>query len=357
MSFTEVKRREIKKYLLRKIDEDDKELVYKVADAFGISTTSVKRYIDAEITAGHIVHNSNVKCGYTLCFYEKKLEYDIEKLSDREDTIIFDDLFPFMQVNDKASHIWSYTLPEIFNNSLEHSKGKKINAIIRKCCLYTVIVIADDGIGVFNNVRLAMEKFGFKNPTNEDALAELYKGKFTSFPERHSGEGIFFSMRMMDKFLLWSDGIVLKGGYSENTSMIKSHLLAYASRLMGKGTMVVMCLENETLRESREIFDKYSDVDEGFYKTYIPIRDICFEKDPVARSQARRICLRLESFKEVIFDFMNVDFMGQGFADEIFRVFHNAHPEVTLTPVNMNAEVQKMYLYTINNKVTTPKYD
>ena len=46
MSFTDLKRREIKNYLLRKIDEDVPALTSKVADAFGISATSVKRYLE-----------------------------------------------------------------------------------------------------------------------------------------------------------------------------------------------------------------------------------------------------------------------------------------------------------------------
>ena len=43
--------------------------------------------------------------------------------------------------------------------------------------------------------------------------------------------------------------------------------------------------------------------------------------------------------------------MGQGFADEMFRVFHNEHPEIILTPTNMTADVNNMYLCTIHNKV------
>ena len=34
--------------------------------------------------------------------------------------------------------------------------------------------------------------------------------------------------------------------------------------------------------------------------------------------------------------------MGQGFADEIFRVFALEHPQVTLRPVNMIPEVVRM---------------
>ena len=117
-----------------------------------------------------------------------------------------------------------------------------------------------------------------------------------------------------------------------------------------------MQLENETLRDSREVFNTYADIEDGFYKTRIPILEACLDRDPVARSQARRIYARLENFREIEFDFARVDMMGQGFADEVFRVYANMHPGVTLKPVNMNAEVQRMYQYTINNKVEVPKY-
>ena len=47
-------------------------------------------------------------------------------------------------------------------------------------------------------------------------------------------------------------------------------------------------------------------------------------------------------FREIIFDFRGISFMGQGFADEVFRVFQNAHPDIKLTAVNANASVEGM---------------
>ncbi|MCR4596114.1 MAG: STAS-like domain-containing protein [Lachnospiraceae bacterium] len=81
-----------------------------------------------------------------------------------------------------------------------------------------------------------------------------------------------------------------------------------------------------------------------------------YDGDPVARSQARRICVRLECFKEVILDFDKAEIMGQEFADELFRVFQNAHPDVVLTPINMNPEIKTMYLHALHMTVTVPKY-
>ena len=76
--------------------------------------------------------------------------------------------------------------------------------------------------------------------------------------------------------------------------------------------------------------------------TSIPIKDACLTGEPVARSQARRICNRLDEFKEVIMDFNSVEFMGQGFADEIFRVYASDHTQITFRPINMIPEVERM---------------
>ena len=63
----------------------------------------------------------------------------------------------------------------------------------------------------------------------------------------------------------------------------------------------------------------------------------------MSRSQAKRLVNGLEKFVTVELDFSGIDEIGQGFADELFRVFTNAHPEITLTPVNMCSDVEKMY--------------
>ena len=103
-----------------------------------------------------------------------------------------------------------------------------------------------------------------------------------------------------------------------------------------------MKLENQTTRTIKEVFDLYAPVEEGFIKTRIPLAEVCPYAEPVARSQARRILYRLEEFKQVEFDFKGVEFMGQGFADEVFRVFRNQHPNTELIPVNANPSVLGM---------------
>lgn len=44
-------------------------------------------------------------------------------------------------------------------------------------------------------------------------------------------------------------------------------------------------------------------------------------------------------------DFEGVEQIGQPFADEIFRVFSNSHPNVNVFWINSNADIERMIEY------------
>lgn len=96
------------------------------------------------------------------------------------------------------------------------------------------------------------------------------------------------------------------------------------------------------------MFDSFYDVDGGFTKTRIPLKNI-FDAAPISRSQAKRICNRLEKFEGVELDFEDLEWMGQGFAHQIFVVFERTNPQIKIVPVNMNEAVEKMYNHVINS--------
>lgn len=343
MSFTDQKRAEIEKYIFRKIALDDGALVAKTMDSFGISVTSVKRYLKKAAEQGAIEVCADCACGYVLTEQRWEEEVELGAVLPQEDKL-YDDLLErrLAGCGQAARRIWQYTCAEMLNNAIEHSRGSRIRIILQKNVLYTSVTIVDDGVGVFRTLMDYMAGHGWEKPSEEDALVELYKGKITSDASAHSGEGIFFSSKAVDAFAIWSGAKVYKCRGGEMQAAIENHLLAYASRLEGIGTMVMMALENETSRKLSEVFDMYANVDEGFIRTRIPVKEACISGEPVARSQARRICNRLAEFKEVILDFDGVEIMGQGFADEIFRVYAAAHPQVTLCPVNMEQDVSRM---------------
>ena len=62
----------------------------------------------------------------------------------------------------------------------------------------------------------------------------------------------------------------------------------------------------------------------------------------MSRSKARRLVSGLEPFREVVLDFRGVELVGQGFADEVFRVGAKQDLEVALIPVDLSESVAFM---------------
>lgn len=334
MSFKEEKREIIKRYILEKIRMDDVEYMQKTTYNFQISSTTVKRYIQECLEKGILVRDVHYKCGYSLQRKTYFFEYSIQDIKS-EDIIYFEDIYPLLiDTSEEAQRIWSYAFMEMMNNAIEHSNCEKIHCFVAKDFLYTDITITDDGIGIFKNIQNFFLAQMDRSVTYHEALAELYKGKFTTTSENHSGEGIFFTSKTMDEFAIWSDDTVYVQGVADRTRFVQSHLIAYYTKLNHIGTAVMMKLDNCTERKIGEVFDMFAPIDEGFVKTRIPIKEVCTGGQPMARSQARKILWRLEQFAQVEFDFEGIDFMGQGFADEVFRVFRNQHPEVEIIPIN-----------------------
>lgn len=334
MSFQEEKRELIKRYMLEKIRLDDVEFIQKTTYNFQISVTTVKRYIQECLEKQILLLDADTECGYRLQKQEYCFEYSVKDGLD-EDSIYFEDISSLLEdTSEDAKHIWCYAFMEMMNNAIEHSSCSNIYCRVVKDALYTEITITDDGIGIFKHVQRYLEKEWDKKVTYQDVLTELYKGKLTTASENHSGEGIFFSSKTMDEFAIWSDSTLYVQGVSDPAKFVQNHLIAYYTRLKSIGTAVMMKLDNQTRRKLGEVFDMFAPIDEGFVKTRIPIKEVCTGGQPMARSQARKILWRLEQFERAEFDFSEIDFMGQGFADEVFRVFKAHHPEVEIIPIN-----------------------
>lgn len=336
MKFTKDRKQSIKHYILEKIDQDTPSISKTVADTFSINPSTIHSYINELVKDNVIV---KVKRGqYELV--NKEYSY----LLKRENGDLDDDTYAFdiclkehiEGFENNVQDIWSYTFSEMINNVMDHSLADSVKITISQNFLATCVMIEDNGIGIFQKI-----KDYFKLSSIEDAICELFKGKLTTDTKNHSGEGIFFSSKLMDDFLIISSSkIFTTNKYDEGK--ILSLVLENQ-----KGTCVFMELSNFSHKTAKEIFDAYSNVDGGFVKTKIPLKNI-FDTSPVSRSQAKRICNRLDKFKEVIVDFDEIEWLGQGFAHQLFVVFANSHPDIILTPINMNEDVTKMYNHVKN---------
>jgi len=193
--------------------------------------------------------------------------------------------------------------------------------------------VCDSGIGIFRKIKEACQL-----DDERAAILELVKGKFTTDPERHTGEGIFFTSRAFDRFALLSGTLSLIHHRQEEDWLIQD-----ANPLVG--THVFLRIAHWSPHTLREVFDRYStnQDDYAFRRTHVVVSLARSEGEKlVSRSQAKRILARLERFREVVLDFKGIDTIGPAFADEIFRVFRSQHPEVNLVVHDASDEVQKM---------------
>jgi anti-sigma regulatory factor (Ser/Thr protein kinase) len=248
---------------------------------------------------------------------------------------------------DNVQKICQHGLTEMINNVIDHSEASVAGILLNRAQGEISLSIYDDGIGVFEKIRKAMGLADYK-----DASLELYKGKFTTDPARHSGEGIFFTSRAFDKFALSANGCVWTriGGESADAETPELENFKHDAKdippEIAQGTSVTLRLGERSTRRLKDVFDAGSadpKNDFAFDKTSFPLAAAQTATGPlVSRSQAKRVLARLENFKAVELDFAGVAEIGQAFADEIFRVFRAAHPGVALTRVNAAPEVERM---------------
>ncbi|MFH1801201.1 MAG: DUF4325 domain-containing protein [Candidatus Omnitrophota bacterium] len=230
-----------------------------------------------------------------------------------------------------AFKIARYAFTEMLNNAISHSRAKEVEFRLDLEAGEFRFRILDRGIGVFESVR---GKFKLKDPF--EAAEHLLKGKQTTDPEHHSGQGIFFTSKIADRFVLSSQKLGLITEAKQQETFLEE------IRKPFRGTLVEFVLKQRSRKDLRGLFGFYSDEDYEFHKTRVVVHLSARGGGLVSRSEAKRILFGLEKFKHILLDFRRVKGIGQGFADEVFRVFQKAHPEIRIEPVHMAPAVDFM---------------
>lgn len=248
---------------------------------------------------------------------------------------------PYDDLSENVKSIFSFAFSEMLNNAIEHSGSNKIHITIDVHNNELSFVVDDFGIGAFRNI---MKKRGLENEL--EAIQDLLKGKVTTMPKLHSGEGIFFTSKIGDEFLLNSYGYQLIVNNTIDDVFVKK------PQGQKQGTRVTFRIDIQTNRHLNDIFKEYtnitSDGDHGFDKTEVRIKLYTQNGVNISRSQARRILSGLEKFSIVIMDYDKVDMVGQAFADEIYRVFQDTYPDIQIKNENMVESVRFMVERAIN---------
>jgi hypothetical protein len=299
---------------------------------FNVSKAAAARKLRELVRDGWLVRHGTTHPVYELGknrLLHKTFQLPIE----HEDLVWQVEFMPYLALSANAASLAFYCFTEMVNNATDHSNGTAVEITIRQTELETRITIQDNGIGIFRKIAtaLGLEDLRF-------SLLELSKGKLTTDPERHSGEGIFFSSRMCDQFIIRANGL----DYFHAAGCALDVLNDLDHNPVG--TMVWMVFCHDTNRTTTEVLNNYaSDGTFAFDKTMVPVNLARIGTESlVSRSQAKRLMSRFENFRIVALDFNGVEDIGQAFADEVFRVFPHSHPSVTLVPINTTEQIRQM---------------
>lgn len=314
-----------------------KELVRKA----GISRPHASKVISTLLREGRVLRIGNgprtmyITPGHNK-IAEVRFEKKLKSKNLQEHEVLNEvkrELLSLAKLPENIRSIFDYAFSEMLNNAIEHSRSKLIKVEIGEEEESLLFIVEDYGVGVFRNV---MQKKKLRSEL--EAIQDLLKGKTTTKPQAHSGEGIFFTSKAADVFILESFNHRLRVDNVIEDVFVET----LDSKI--EGTRVIFRVNKKAEKHLSAIFRKYqtSSTELGFDKTEIKVKLYTMGTIYISRSQARRILVGLEKFESIILDFDKVSTVGQAFADEIFRVFRNKYPKKKIIAINTNKAVAFM---------------
>lgn len=326
---------EVRRYILDHVERHPDAIGRFAAEHFGISRQAVNNHLRQLVDEGALEAIGRTR-GRIYRLRPQSVWQESYSITSSlaEDRVWREHVRPQLgRLPDNVQDIWHYGFTEMFNNAIDHSGGQRIKVHLQRTASHAEIMILDDGEGIFRRIQRLLQLHDERH-----AVLELAKGKLTTDPERHTGEGIYFSSRMFDEFAILSGGVCFSHAFNKPEDWILER------QNPASGTAVFMRMDHHSARTLRQVFDKFTaGEDFGFKKTVVPVNLARYGDELlVSRSQAKRLLARVDRFRVVILDFEGVDRIGQAFADEVFRVFRRKHPEIQLYFTNAQTPVQDM---------------
>ena len=180
--------KQVRDFIVQEVGKNPSSISHIVSEKFGISRQSVNRHLLKLIRDGLLVPEGNTRGRrYHLKPIREKGFFLPITPELEEDRVWRQYLAPlFNGIKPNVVNICHYGFTEMFNNIIDHSEAT--NTIVRFKYMPNRIKITvfDNGIGIFNKIT---RDLGLED--HRHAILELSKGKLTTDPEHHTGEGIF----------------------------------------------------------------------------------------------------------------------------------------------------------------------
>lgn len=317
---------------LQLLEQSPEVSIAEVTGRTGLTRQTASTHLRALVSEGVLeATGSGRGLRFRLRREETRFTFGLEGLEeDRAWAQVAERVPQVTKLSKEAYAIVHFGFTELLNNAIDHSGGTRADVRIGEAAGRLVFEIEDDGEGAFEHVRRLT---GLSSPL--EALQDLTKGKVTTDPSRHTGQGIFFASRALDRFILEANRLKL---LMDNVVAD----VAWGESSRERGTLVRGEIAFDSERRIKDVFDAYSGDDYAFTRSQTWVRLFETGLGFVSRSEAKRLLAGMERFEEVLLDFSKVSAVGQGFADEVFRVWQRAHPGTRLVPINMSPPVEAM---------------
>ncbi|MFC1621174.1 STAS-like domain-containing protein [Candidatus Omnitrophota bacterium] len=334
---------DVRKLIIDRLNKKGSVKSSDIVKATGFSRTYINRFFQELMDSGILVLIGKAnKAKYIPATQEavnnsKRCILSVNRILHNEkisEDIVLTDLKKksgiYVSLPENVSRILDYAFLEMLNNAIEHSQSKIIKVFMRREKNNIHFNIIDKGVGIFNNI---MQKRSLKSEI--DAIQDLLKGKQSTSPQTHSGEGIFFTSKAAEIFIIQS---------SHKKIMFNNLIEDIFIKDIKKtaGTKVSFSIGLDSKKQLDNIFKQYTDDSFEFSKTEVIVKLYKMATEYISRSQGRRILSGLDKFKTVTLDFKDVKMIGQGFADEVFRVWNAKHPEIKIITLNANENIEFM---------------
>ena len=296
-----------------------------IEEELGFSRQYIVRLLNRLISQGEIHRRGKTRAAK---YYPGKAGNEIhhlELIKERQglsEHVVLDEVTKRMRLdtllNRNCLVIFDYAFTEMLNNAIDHSFSRKVWINVEVDHANATFIIKDLGIGAIVSI-----KRGFQIEDDFLALEHLFKGKQTTAKEAHSGQGIFFTSKVVDTYKIATSNME----FTIDNIKADEFLGDIKQR---KGTTVTCKVKLNTRRRIKDVFDKYTGDDYEFNQNIVKI-NLSKHKRLMSRSEAKRLLLGLDDYAVLDFNFKNVDEVGQGFCDEIFRVYAKRNPGKVLS--------------------------
>lgn len=345
-----IKSEKLRDFIINAIPDHPNDIVAHTVKEFGLTRQAINRHITLLMQEGLIEGEGNTNTRrYKLAITRQYS--DSFALKGLDETNLWRDNIGSLLANlpENVNRIWQIGFTEMVNNAVDHSEGSTLRMTLEKTAVTTNMYIEDDGIGIFRKIKDAL---GLED--ERYSVLELAKGKMTTDPDNHTGEGIFFTSRMFDHFHIFSGEVFYSHDFDEDEDWILEE------DKPKQGTVVYMSIRNKSERKHQDIYNKFASPqkeDYGFSRTIVPVRLLKIGPEQlVSRSQGKRLSARFERFKTVMLDFKGINEIGQAFADEVFRVFATSHPEVKLVVFHATPQIKSFIKRAKNGALSLPLF-